>query len=100
MHKWPDVTGAKEGDSMKSIARKCLAGLMLLAALAVTVQLVAQEQQKQLTKQTYYSVKDLGTLGGTGGVAEGISDRGWVVGDANLAGDQSGHAFLWRDGVM
>jgi probable HAF family extracellular repeat protein len=33
-------------------------------------------------------------------VAEGISDRGWVVGTANLAGDQSTHAFLWRDGVM
>ena len=54
----------------------------------------------QLAAQTKYVVKDLGTLGGSEAVAEGISDRGWVVGSANLAGDQNGHAFLWRDGVM
>lgn len=34
---------------MKSIARKCLAGLMLLAALAVTVRLAAQQQPEGST---------------------------------------------------
>jgi probable HAF family extracellular repeat protein len=70
------------------------------STLAPQIQLAAQGQPERHKEQTYYVVKDLGTLGGTQGVAEGISDRGWVVGDANLAGDQSGHAFLWRDGAM
>jgi probable HAF family extracellular repeat protein len=85
---------------MKSTAWKCLPGLTLLVVLAAPIQLAAQDQQDHHEKQTYYFVKDLGTLGGSGGVAEGISDRGWIVGSSNLAGDQSGHAFLWRDGVM
>jgi probable HAF family extracellular repeat protein len=86
---------------MKSIASaKYLAGLMLLAALAVPVQLAAQVQQEHTGQQIHYIVKDLGTLGGTESVAEGISDRGWVAGGATLAGNQSVHAFLWRDGVM
>jgi probable HAF family extracellular repeat protein len=71
---------------------KCAAAAMLLVAVTMPLQLAAQ--------QTHYVVKDLGTLGGKGAVAEGISDRGWVVGSANLAGDQNGHAFLWRDGIM
>ena len=70
---------------------KCASGLMSLVAVTMTVQVAAQ---------TKYVVKDLGTLGGTGAVAEGISDRGWVVGSANLAGDQNVHAFLWRNGIM
>jgi len=86
---------------MKSIASaKYLAGLMLLAALAVPVQLAAQVQQEHTGQQIHYIVKDLGTLGGTESVAEGISDRGWVAGGATLAGNQSVHAFLWRHGVM
>jgi probable HAF family extracellular repeat protein len=37
----------------------------------------------------------LGTLGGTLGEANGISNKGWVAGFANLPGDQSFHATLW-----
>ena len=85
---------------MNSRMLTCITSMTLLAALAMPVGLVAQDQQDHHKKQTYYFVKDLGTLGGSGGVAEGISDRGWVVGSSSLAGDQSGHAFLWRDGVM
>ena len=70
---------------------KYASGLTLLLAVILPFQLAAQ---------TKYVVKDLATLGGTGAVAEGISDRGWVVGSANLSGDQNGHAFLWRDGIM
>jgi len=66
--------------------------------LAGQSQIAAQHEQRQL-RRTYYVVKDLGTLGGTVSVAEGISDRGWIVGSAYLAGDQSEHAYLWRDGV-
>jgi probable HAF family extracellular repeat protein len=91
----------RRGGKMKSKTLTLIAAMTLFAAtLAVPVRLVAQNQQEHHDKQVLYFVKDLGTLGGTGAVAEGISDRGWVAGTANVSGDQSGHAFLWRDGVM
>ena len=85
---------------MKSRILTCTTAMVVLAGLGGPVRLAAQDQPQPHKKQIYYVVKDLGTLGGTQGVAEGISDRGWVVGDANLAGDQSVHATLWRDGVV
>jgi probable HAF family extracellular repeat protein len=48
----------------------------------------------------FYSVKELGTFGGTLSNASGINDTGWVVGDANLTGDVTEHASLWRHGVI
>jgi probable HAF family extracellular repeat protein len=50
--------------------------------------------------QSAYTVKDLGTLGGTFSYAGGINHRGDVEGFSNLAGDEHIHAFLWQDGVM
>ena len=88
----------RRGERMKSTAWKCLTGLALLAALAAPIQLAAQDPLPKT--HTQYFVKDLGTLGGTQGVAEVVSNKGWVVGAANLAGDQNGRSFLWRDGVM
>jgi len=44
-------------------------------------------------------LRDLGTFGGSSGVAAWINDAGEVVGWANLSGDQAFHAFLWKDGV-
>ncbi|MGA8440735.1 MAG: hypothetical protein WB714_21090 [Candidatus Sulfotelmatobacter sp.] len=43
---------------------------------------------------------DLGTLGGTCGSANGLNQRGEVVGQSDVAGDQSFHAFLWRHGKI
>jgi probable HAF family extracellular repeat protein len=43
---------------------------------------------------------DLGTLGGTLGLATLLNNRGDVVGTSNLAGDQTSHPFLWRDGKL
>jgi probable HAF family extracellular repeat protein len=77
------------------------AAIALLAAVLAPSGVSAHEKlTTHFGKQAYYAVKDLGTLGGTQGVAEGISNRDWVVGDANLACDQNVHAFLWQDGVM
>jgi len=85
---------------MKSRTLMYIIAIGVIAVLAAPTRLIAQHQQKPHKQQTHYFVKDLGTLGGSGGVAEGISNRGWVVGDANLPGDQNVHAFLWQDGVM
>ena len=43
---------------------------------------------------------DLGTLGGTQGRANFINNGGQVVGNANLAADQSSHPFLWDRGSL
>jgi len=45
-------------------------------------------------------MKDLGGLGGTYGHPNWINDEGEVIGFSDLEGDQTGHAFLWRHGVM
>jgi probable HAF family extracellular repeat protein len=47
-------------------------------------------------------MKDLGTLGGTQGVASWVNDRGDVVGSSNLSGDTNTHPFLWTksDGIQ
>jgi len=38
---------------------------------------------------------DLGTLGGTCGLPNALNNRGQVVGQSDLAGDASFHAFVW-----
>jgi probable HAF family extracellular repeat protein len=48
----------------------------------------------------HYSFSVLSTLGGTQGAAYGVNNRGWVTGAANLPGDQTEHAVLWRNGVI
>jgi probable HAF family extracellular repeat protein len=45
-------------------------------------------------------MRDLGTLGGTVGMAIWLNNRGEVVGQSNLAGDQTAHPFLWANGHM
>src|SRR5271157_1682020 len=47
-----------------------------------------------------YVVVDLGTLGGSFGLAFGINDRGQAGGFANLSGDKAQHAFVYANGVM
>lgn len=45
-------------------------------------------------------IVDIGTFGGTCGVAIFINNRAQVVGTSNLAGNQTHRAFLWEDGAM
>jgi probable HAF family extracellular repeat protein len=40
-------------------------------------------------------MRDLGSLGGTFGLPNGMNNRGEVVGQSDLAGDQALHPFLW-----
>jgi probable HAF family extracellular repeat protein len=85
---------------MKKMPATAIAALTFFAALTSPVRPAAQEQPRPKNQQRRYSVTDLGTLGGTLGAAQGINDRGWVVGFATLPGDQIQHSFLWVDGVM
>jgi probable HAF family extracellular repeat protein len=47
-----------------------------------------------------YTVKDLGTLGGSFSAGNGINDLRWVVGASNLAGNSVQHATLWFRGFQ
>jgi probable HAF family extracellular repeat protein len=42
------------------------------------------------------NLHDLGSLGGTSGVANWLNQQGEVIGTSNLAGDETHHAFLWN----
>jgi probable HAF family extracellular repeat protein len=76
---------------MKSILLVSISAVSLLAVVVAPAQLAAQEQNPG---PVLYSVTDLGTLGGTFGVAYGINNAGRVGGGATLPnGDQ--HSFLW-----
>ena len=46
------------------------------------------------------SLTDLGTLGGSFAIANGINDSGEVVGWATNKNDQASLAFLWKKGVI
>jgi probable HAF family extracellular repeat protein len=45
-------------------------------------------------------MRDLGTLGGTIGFANWLSNAGDVAGVSDLAGDQTNHPFLWNGSKM
>ena len=86
---------------MKSVALKSISAAAALAILPISLRLSAQTVQLAQGSRIHYAVINLGTLGGTmSNGFGGVNNRGWVTGDANLAGDQNEHAFLWRDGVM
>ena len=106
----------------------CITAMTLFAALAIPLQLTAQEQQQQeQTKEHHrYKLVDLGTFGGpvnylasdsngAGSVSGVLNNRGTVVGAADTSaadpnyGHGSGffpldplimHAFQWRKGAL
>jgi probable HAF family extracellular repeat protein len=89
-----------KGDDMRSRTLSRITAIALFASLTIPMRLSAQEQRRHDQEHRRYTVTDLGTLGGTLGAAQGINDRGWVVGFATLPGDQIQHSFLWADGIM
>jgi probable HAF family extracellular repeat protein len=93
---------AKREQLMKS--KSLISIAMTLCASLVSFPLAAQEGNNlsAAPSNTYtYTVTNLGSLGGTSCCfVITNNDRGWVDGTSNLAGDQSFHPFLWRDGKM
>src|SRR5215469_1354411 len=63
--------------------------------IAVGCGLFAASQQPQ-----QYTITDLPSLGGTNSRTNSINDRTWLAGYSNLAGNQSRHAALWRQGAL
>lgn len=49
---------------------------------------------------THGTMADLGTLGGTIGVATALNNRGQVAGLSSTAGNQGAHPFLWSRGRL
>ena len=72
---------------------------LFLAVLAIPAAMDAQVPLRQPPKARF-TVKDLGTLGGTSAEPGGISNTDWVEGWSLLPGDAISHVFLWHDGVM
>jgi probable HAF family extracellular repeat protein len=67
--------------------------VITIAALAIPLQCAAQNARPK-----YLLVNLAGTLGGTGGAANAIDNRGWAMGANNLAGNTSVHATIWVAG--
>jgi probable HAF family extracellular repeat protein len=87
--------------NMKRNLNGKIAAITLFAALALTLRLAAQDSQDHNHhKQGRYSVKILGTLGGTTTDVVGINNRGEAAGSSTLPGDQVRHATLWRNGAV
>ena len=83
---------------MKPRTLTCITAMIVFVALAIPLQLTAQ--------QTRYTVIDLGTLGGNNSFAQGINNRGEVVGIAETPDTDPNcecpiiHAFLWDKGIL
>src|SRR5215472_992969 len=84
------------GNSRKRTLMSCK--LSNFWTVVVIAALIAQAQASG--RRDRYVVVNLGTLGGTFSSAYGINNLGWVIGAANLAGDQTEHPVLWRDGSI
>src|SRR5437667_12784379 len=94
----PSTRKPHAGGTMKSKKLTCIAAMIGFVALAIPFQLTAQ--------QTRYTVTSLGTLGGNNSFAQGINNRGEVVGVAETPDTDpncecpSIHASLWNTGIL
>jgi probable HAF family extracellular repeat protein len=90
---WPGA-GRPEGAIVKILS----VGVLGAALLAGTIS--APGLAAQRAAQVTYRVADLKSLGGTSSAGSSINDRGWITGYSSLAGNNSIHAALWRNGKV
>ena len=74
--------------------------IIALTAAGAALALAQERTTKQATNPRQYEVTDLSSLGGTNSRANSINNRSWLAGYSNLAGNQTRHAALWRDGLL
>jgi len=76
--------------------------LVILAAVCcgATLAPVLAQGPVQTKAKLQYQVSNLATLGGTSSGGNSINNQTWVAGYSRLAGNQSRHATLWRDGSL
>jgi len=84
---------------MKSRTLVWITTTSLVLWLAIPIGMATQGKNQRQNDHNEYVVVDLGTLGGTFGEANAVSDKGLVAGDATLFGDTVRHAFLSRRGL-
>jgi probable HAF family extracellular repeat protein len=70
---------------------------LVLGAIALLSPGTKPAETKPTSPKPPYIVQDLGTLGGSNGVAFGINNADQVVGASGISGDTEEHAFLWTD---
>src|SRR6266496_4615242 len=85
--------------TQKQISYMLLTVLIAVCCGAAFAQAPAQIQAKAKPKAQYH-VSNLNTLGGTNSRGNSINNQSWVAGYSRLAGNQSRHATLWRDGSL
>jgi probable HAF family extracellular repeat protein len=78
--------------------KRGVASAALVAVLAIGSAYGASGVAAVQGGQSSFEVTNLASLGGTVSAGSSINDRAWTAGFSNLAGDQSEHAALWRDG--
>jgi probable HAF family extracellular repeat protein len=77
------------------------AGQILFITLMIAFYGMSPGQRQVAAKaKAQYQVSNLDALGGTNSRGNSINDETWVAGYSNLAGDQSRHATLWRNGSL
>jgi len=76
--------------------------LVILAAVCcgATLAPVLAQGPAQTKAKLQYQVSNLATLGGTSSGGNSINNQTWVAGYSRLAGNQSRHATLWRNGSL
>jgi probable HAF family extracellular repeat protein len=74
-------------------------GSLAVCALAAAPLRLAAQPAASAAGSGAFTVYNLGTLGGTVSSGNAINNPGWVLGNANLAGDQVTRATVWIDGM-
>ncbi|MBV9437007.1 MAG: hypothetical protein JOZ44_13190, partial [Acidobacteria bacterium] len=74
-------------------------GFVIALTLTATLLHSAPANGQDDSGHVRYRVINLGTLGGTSSVGNGINNLGWIAGVSNLEGDQTVEAALWAYGL-